>query len=220
MVDMFADFSFEEKLWEKGFKFVAGADEVGRGCFAGPVVAGCVVFPKSVAMERVINVRIDDSKKLRTRQRERSAKWIKRNCLTWGIGEVNTVLINRIGMAKATKMAFRRAIAEAARRLGARIEFLLVDAFFVPYTKGLRRKNQLAITHGDEKVKSIGAASIIAKVYRDRLMTSLSKRPRYKKYGWGTNKGYGTRKHQEAIRKYGTTRYHRKVFIKTFLGNT
>ena len=213
---------------------MAGVDEVGRGCFAGPVVAGAVIFaPMINAKCSMLNgVRIDDSKKLTPRQRERANKWIKENALTWGIGEAPASLINRIGMAKATKKAFRKAISEARRRLGRKIDFLLIDAFFVPYVPGLptrRRKDkkgrfrkypkgrQLAIVDGDEKSLKIGAASIIAKVCRDRLMLKLSKK--YKRYGWGRNKGYGTKEHQRAILKYGVTRYHRREFVKTFLQN-
>jgi len=216
---------------------VAGVDEVGRGCFAGPIVAAAVAFaPIANGKWLMVNkegIKIDDSKKLTPRQRERANKWIKENALTWGIGEAPAGLINRIGMAKATKKAFRKAISEARKRLGGKIDFLLIDAFFVPYVPGLptrRRKDkkgrfrkypkgrQLAIVNGDEKSLTIGAASIIAKVYRDGLMLKLSKK--YKRYGWGRNKGYGTKEHQRAIKKYGITRLHRKQFVKSFLKNS
>src|SRR3990170_553528 len=110
------DFFFEKKLWKKGFKVIAGVDEVGRGSFAGPVVAAaCAFAPISNYQFLIINERgekiiINDSKKLTAMQREISGKWIKENTVTWGIGEVSAGLINRVGMAKATKMAFRRAI--------------------------------------------------------------------------------------------------------------
>lgn len=141
-------------------------------------------------------------------------------------------LINRIGMAKATRKAFRRAISDARKRLAGVIDFLLADAFFIPFVPGLptkRRKDekgrfrknpkgrQKAIIDGDQKSVSIAAASIIAKVYRDKLMLGLNKKSRYKKYGWGRNKGYGTKEHQLAIKKYGITRLHRKEFVKNFL---
>ena len=216
---------------------MAGVDEVGRGCFAGPIVAAAVAFaPIANGKWLMVNkegIKIDDSKKLTPRQRERANKWIKENALTWGIGEAPAGLINRIGMAKATKKAFRKAISEARKRLGGKIDFLLIDAFFVPYVPGLptrRRKDkkgrfrkypkgkQLAIVNGDEKSLTIGAASIIAKVYRDGLMLKLSKK--YKRYGWGRNKGYGTKEHQRAIKKYGITRLHRKQFVKSFLKNS
>lgn len=211
-------FSFERKLWKKGLKVVAGVDEVGRGCFAGPVVAAAVAFAP-ISNEFSNEIIINDSKKMRPRQREKSADWIKKNALAWGIGEAPTSLINRIGMAKATKVAFRRAIAETNRRLRHNINFLLIDAFYIPYVDGLRRKNQKAIIDGDQKSYSVAAASIIAKVYRDKMMRSLSKQAKYKIYGWGRNKGYGTKEHQRTILKYGISRYHRREFVKTFLGN-
>lgn len=215
-----ANFSFERKYWKSGFKYVAGADEVGRGSFAGPVVAGCVVFPltfKGFSLQG--RIRIDDSKKLTARQRERADVWIKKNAIVWSIGEARASLINRIGMGRATKVAFRRAITQANLKLKTenlkQIDYLLIDAFFIPYVRGLRRKNQKAIIHGDEKSISIAAASIVAKVYRDKLMRKLSHK--FPSYGWGRNKGYGTKEHREAIKKYGLTRYHRRQFVETFL---
>lgn len=257
----FPNFSFEKKLWKK-YKYVAGVDEVGRGCFAGPVVAGCVIFDKLASKGEALQnsgVVINDSKKLRPRQRERGAKWIKKNALSWGIGESSTALINRIGMGLATKAAFRKAIAEVNRRLEDRskkldkevrgwkksnfplqnlassikplasknrIDFLLIDAFYIPFVKGLpvgRKKpalpagRQKPIIKGDEKSYSIAAASIIAKVYRDKLMQKIARR--HKVYGWGRNKGYGTREHQRAIKKYGLTRYHRKAFVRNYVSS-
>jgi len=226
----FPDFRFERKLWRKGYKIIAGVDEVGRGCFAGPVVAGCVIFsPNSKFKIHNLEVRIDDSKRMTARQREKAEKWIKENALSWGIGEVPTTLINRSGMGKATKAAFRKAIKSANLKLkmnkslrdkNLKLDFLLADAFFISYVPGLpRRRRQLAIIDGDQKSFSIAAASIIAKVYRDKLMLCLSKKSKFKKYGWGRNKGYGTKEHQKAIKKYGITRYHRKQFVATFLGS-
>lgn len=230
----FPNFSFEKKLWKKHYEFIAGVDEVGRGCFAGPVVAGCVIFPpesKGVPFKFDEGIVVNDSKRMTPRQREKADNWIKENALAWGIGEANAGKINHLGMGKAAKIAFRKAISEARKRLGKPIDFLLADAFFISYVPGLptrRRKNkkhrfykkvngrQQAIINGDEKSVSIAAASIIAKVYRDALMLKLSKTPKYRKYGWGRNKGYGTREHQNAIKKYGITRQHRKQFVETW----
>lgn len=246
----YPNFSYEKRLWKRGFKVVAGADEVGRGCFAGPVVAAAVVFqPQKLIFILKIpkDIIIDDSKKLSPRQKEAAAKWIKKNAYTYGIGSASAKLINRLGMAKATQVAFRRAVTSASlkilskneRLLGrnkaktSRIEFLLIDAFFIPYVKGLPRgtrkikgdgklKNrlarQIAIVNGDEKSLSIAAASIVAKVYRDNLMESLSKKSKYKKYKWHKNKGYATKEHRDSILKYGITGYHRQKFVSTFLG--
>ena len=262
----FPDFSFEQKAVKKGYKFIAGVDEVGKGCFAGPIVTGCVVFPsKWVAEAEGVSssarrasvesrtgrasdrthsrypfvipegITINDSKKMRPRQRERATVWIKESALAWGIGEVGAGLINSQGMAKATRKAFRLAISNARKRLGKPIDFLLSDAFFISFVPGLparRRKNkkgryykkisgrQQAIINGDEKSFSIAAASIIAKVYRDKLMLNLGKRPKYRKYGWGRNKGYGTLEHRNSIKKYGLTRQHRKQFVATWIKNS
>ncbi len=239
------DFSFEKRLWEKGLKFIGGCDEVGRGCFAGPVVAGVCVFDKNSYFQTpVLNeigeaIYINDSKRLTNLRREKADGWIKRNCLAWGVGLGTVAEINKVGLSKATFSAFRRAVREVSEKLNTRVEYLLIDAFYIPYIRGLcmphktdklkNRKtkelkkykfcgNQLAIVYGDEMSISIAAASIIAKVYRDNLMISLSKK--YKAYGWEKNKGYGTIKHCETIKKYGLTRHHRKQFVQTFLNNS
>lgn len=185
--------SFERKDYKLGYATVAGADEVGRGSFAGPVVAGCVVLGKRICSQ-VIPVKIDDSKKLTSGQREIADVWIRKNALRFGIGVGSVSQINRLGIKKATEIAFRKAIKDCGG-----VDFLLVDAFNIPFVKGLRRKNQEAIVHGDTKSVSIAAASIIAKVYRDKLMIKLSEDKRFKKYLWQKNKGYGTKQHGEAI---------------------
>lgn len=223
----FPDFSFEEIALKKGYKVIAGVDEVGRGSFAGPVVAGCVAFcqieniklqntssEKNSGFRTNISglISINDSKKLSPKQRELASFWIKRNALCYGIGKASVGEINRFGIKKAGEMAFRRAI----KNCGRRIDFLLIDAFYIPYTKGLRRRNQMPIVKGDKKSISIAAASVVAKFYRDKLMTDLGRKPKYKKYLWRKNKGYGTKQHREMILKYGICRLHRKQFIETW----
>lgn len=188
---------------------MVGADEVGRGAWAGPVVAGAVAFPEDVFLPE--DIKIDDSKKLTSKQREKASYWIKKNAICWGIGEVSVSVINKLGLAKATQMAFRRAISACQGEKN----FLLVDAFYVSYVKGLRRKRQHAIVDGDEKSISIAAASILAKVERDKIMQRLGKR--HPEYKWAVNKGYGTRKHQEALKELGETRLHRSQFVKSWL---
>lgn len=224
------NFSFEKKLWKKSFKYVAGLDEVGRGPFAGPIIAGCVVFKPETKIPK--NISINDSKKLTSKKRIIARKWIINNALTWGTGEVTARVIDRVGISKAAQMAFRRAIENANSRMERRVDYLLIDAFFIPYVWGLpmrrkaARKNldlkdgrarQLAIVKGDQRSISIAAASIIAKVYRDSVMKSLSEKPRYTRYGWDKNKGYGTKEHGNAIRKFGISKYHRKQFVNTYL---
>lgn len=195
----------EHSLWNSGYSLVCGIDEVGRGCFAGPVVVGAVVFPKdSLLIEGVA-----DSKLLKPRQRERLAEVIKKSALVWSIAEIGVTVINKVGIGKATQMAFRKAI----KSLEKSPDFVVIDAFYVQH---LNRKKQRPIKDGDKVCVSISAASIIAKVYRDKLMKKLHKR--YPKYGFAKHKGYGTKQHQEAIRKYGLTRIHRRSFnLEKFL---
>lgn len=219
--------SFEAKLWSQGFEFVAGADEVGRGSFAGPVVATTVVFAPMINDRWLMvkankEIKIDDSKKLAPLQRVRASKWIRENSLAWGVGEASVSEINSLGMGKASNKAFRRAVFSANKKIEKRIEFLLIDGFYIPYLRGFmasgKKAKQLAVKKGDEKSFSIASASIIAKVYRDRLMKRLSQK--HPEYGWGRNKGYGTKEHQGAILKHGLTRYHRKQFVRTFFNNS
>lgn len=210
------DFSLEKKLWRKGINLVAGADEVGRGAFAGPVVAATVVFTPELRFKiHDLGIKIADSKQLRPRQREAAAEWIKENALSWAIGETSVNLINRLGMTKATQMAFRQAITIVRSQLA--VDYLLVDAFYVPYTSGIPKTNQLPIKKGDSLSFSIAAASIIAKVHRDKKMRQLSYF--YPNYGWGRNKGYGTKYHREALSKNGASKHHRTSFIKGFVSS-
>lgn len=200
---IYATLEEEKKLWNKGFKLVCGIDEVGRGCFAGPVVVGAVIFPLEV---EIPPEQIADSKLLKPMQRKRAVELIKSKALAWAVVEVGVPTINKKGIGKATQMAFRKAVKE----LDKRPDFVLIDAFYIKRLIGLRRKNQKPIVKGDQKSISIAAASIIAKVHRDKLMKSYHKK--YPYYLFGKNKGYGTKLHQEAIKKHGLTRLHRKSF--------
>lgn len=196
---IFPTLNIEQQLWKEGFSHIAGLDEVGRGCFAGPVVVGAVIFPKDC--QPLLGVA--DSKLLKPRQREKLAAEIKKCALAWATAEISVAKINKHGIGKATQMAFRKAI----KLLDQSPDFVLIDAFYV---KHFNRKHQRPIKDGDQICASISAASIIAKVYRDKLMKKLHRK--YPKYGFDKHKGYGTRKHQEAIRLYGLTRVHRKSF--------
>lgn len=192
----------EKKLWSSGFSLICGIDEVGRGCFAGPVCVGAVIFPKDC--ELIAGVA--DSKLLKPRQRERLAEEIKKYAISWAVAEVNVPTINKMGIGQATQIAFRKSI----KLLEKTPDFVLIDAFYI---KHFNRKNQKAIKDGDKICASISAASIIAKVYRDKLMKNLSKK--YPQYGFSKHKGYGTKLHQEAIKKYGLSRIHRTSFNLT-----
>lgn len=191
--------NIETKLWQSGYSYVCGLDEAGRGSFAGPVVAGAVIFPKNCELLEGVA----DSKLLKPRQREKLSMQIKECALSWSVSEINVSDINKVGIGKATQMAFRKAI----KSLDKYPDFILIDAFYV---KHLSRRRQQPIKDGDKICASISAASIIAKVHRDKLMKKLHKK--YPQYGFSKHKGYGTKKHQEAIREYGLSRIHRKSF--------
>lgn len=197
--------NIEKKLWNSGYSIICGLDEVGRGSFAGPVVVGAVVFPKgSGTIEGLA-----DSKLLYPKKREQLELTIKNQALVWSVAEISVSAINKVGIGKATQMAFRKAI----RSLPVKADYVLIDAFYV---KHLNRKRQKAVKDGDKICASISAASIIAKVYRDKLMKKLSKK--YPQYGFSKHKGYGTKRHQEAIKNYGLSKIHRQSFnLQKFL---
>ncbi len=191
--------AIERSLWRKGFRLVAGVDEVGRGAFAGPVVAAAVILPQDFT----IPPNFADSKQLKPQQRKALAQVIKGKAIAYSVAEIGVMAINKFGIGKATQMAFRKAI----KNLKPAPNFILIDAFYV---KHLKRQNQLAIVKGDERSASIAAASILAKVHRDALMKKLALK--YPLYGFAKNKGYGTNAHRAVLVKYGLSRVHRRSF--------
>ncbi len=189
----------EQSLWTKGYNNICGIDEVGRGCFAGPVVAGAVIFSSDCNFPKGIA----DSKLLKPKKREELAGLIKECAKAWAVGEISVTDINKFGIGKATQMAFRKAI----KNLSKIPDFVLIDAFYINH---LSRKKQMPVKGGDRLSVSIAAASIIAKVYRDKLMGELHKK--FPDYGFSKHKGYGTKEHQEAIKKFGLSKLHRTSF--------
>ena len=187
---------FETELYNNGINFIAGIDEVGRGPLVGPVVTAAVILPKDFYDER-----INDSKKLTEKKRELLYDVIMENAISVGIGISNEDVIDEINILNATK----RAMLEAVNNLNVKPEHLLIDA-----VKLNTDIPQTSIIKGDAKSESIAAASIIAKVTRDRMMVELDKL--HPEYDFKHNKGYGTKKHIEAIRKYGIIKEHRKTF--------
>ena len=191
----------ELKLVGEGFSFVAGVDEVGRGPLAGPVVAAAVVFLDHEAIPQVF-----DSKGLTEKKREELDAEIRSNPkIKFAISEISPEVIDEINILQATHLAMRLAVQTLEKELG-KIDFVLIDGRPVksmPY-------NNLAIVKGDQKSASIAAASIIAKVYRDKLMCEYDKI--YPEYGFADHKGYGTKQHLEALDKFGATPIHRKTF--------
>lgn len=197
--------NLEKRLWKEGYSLICGLDEVGRGSFAGPVCVGAVIFPKNCQIPEGIA----DSKLLKPKARERLAESIKAQAVSWAVAEIGVSIINNVGIGRATQMAFRKAI----KSLDKTPDFALIDAYYI---KHLNRKRQKPVKDGDKICVSISAASIIAKVHRDRLMKKLSKR--YPQYGFSKHKGYGTKRHQEALRKYGLSKIHRRSFnLEKFL---
>ena len=178
-------------------KIIAGVDEVGRGSLIGPVYAAAVILKKNIKKKE-----IKDSKKLNKIDREKLAKFIKKNS-TWAIGSASVKEIEKLNILSASLLAMKRAI----KKLKVKPNLVLIDGNKSPELSNYLIKT---IIKGDQKIKEISAASIIAKVSRDKLMLKMS--GSFKKYKWDLNAGYGTRDHINAIRKYGVTRFHRKTF--------
>jgi ribonuclease HII len=194
-----ATFDIEKSLWSQGFNLICGIDEVGRGCFAGPVVAGAVIFsPNSSLIEGVA-----DSKLLKPGKREDLCEKIKEKAAAWAVGEISVEDINKFGIGKATQMAFSKAV----ENLQKAADFFLIDAFYV---NSLSKSKQRPVKGGDRISASIAAASIIAKVYRDKLMEKLAFE--FPDYGFDRHKGYGTDFHRAMIKKFGLSKLHRKSF--------
>lgn len=198
-------FTFEKKLWDLGVRHVAGVDEVGRGPLAGPVVSAAVVFdPNVVNTFNDIGLgNVDDSKRLRPKEREVLSKIILKHALYYSISEISVSRINKQGVGKCSQFAFRKAV----RGLGVIPNHILIDAFYI---KNLPKKDQTPIIKGDQKCFSIAAASIIAKVYRDALMQKLHLK--FPKYRFDLHKGYGTALHIKNIKTYGLSKVHRTNF--------
>lgn len=187
---------YENELYQKGIELVAGVDEVGRGPLVGPVVCACVILPKDY-----FNEQINDSKKISEKKREKLYDTIMQEAISVGIGMSSEKVIDEINILEATKLAMK----EAIKNSKIKPEHVLIDAvkldIDIPST---------SIIKGDAKSQSIAAASIIAKVTRDRMMDELDKK--YPQYLFKKNKGYGTKAHIEAIRQYGIIPEHRKTF--------
>src|SRR3989344_449175 len=200
---IFPTLEIESSLWAKGYRFIAGIDEVGRGSWAGPLVAAGVILPTDFKVPQGLA----DSKLVKPQSRTKLAKLIKKTALGYYVAEISSYEIDKIGVGKATFVAFRKIF----NSISPKADFCIIDAFHVKY---LNRKKQMAVKDGDKISASIAAASIIAKVYRDKLMKSLHFV--YPNYGFGKHKGYGTKSHQEAIKKFGFTKIHRKSYNLDF----
>ena len=194
---------FENKLYKDGIKYIAGIDEAGRGPLAGPVVIGCVIMPQDSFIEYV-----NDSKKVSETKREMLYDKIKNEAIAWSTGIVWQDEIDEINILNATK----KGLTNSLKELEIKPDLILVDALTNIDTLGIPYRS---IIKGDAKSYSIAAASIIAKVTRDRIMRQWDEL--YPEYGFEKHKGYGTKMHIDAIKEYGPCPLHRKSFIKNFI---
>lgn len=193
---------FEDKYSE--YEYIAGIDEAGRGPLAGPVVAASVILPKDCEI-----LYLNDSKQLSAKRRDELFDEIKQKAIAYGIGIVSQGRIDDINILQATYEAMREAIGRMSEKQNP--DLLLVDAVHIPDAD----IKQVGIVKGDAKSVSIAAASILAKVTRDRFMVEMDKL--YPEYGFASHKGYGSKFHIEAIKKYGASPIHRQTFIKNFV---
>jgi ribonuclease HII len=234
---------YERRLWNRGYRVVAGLDEVGRGAWAGPLVVGAVAFSRELChlsnLKYLEKIGIDDSKRLSKKRRAELAEVIKKEALAWSVAEIPAAVINRVGIGPATQMGLRKAVSNLRRKFNRSVDYVVTDAFHISRLAGLpiRRSlslsqslngktktsklflgkgRQLAMVKGDQRVLSIAAASIVAKVHRDALMVKFA--GKHAGYGWERNVGYGTPEHQRGLRKLGLTRLHRIRFVATGMG--
>ena len=191
-------YAYEKELWNKGIKYIGGVDEVGRGPLNGPVVTACCVLPSDFVLEG-----LTDSKKLSEKKRNEYAEYIKEHAICYEIGEASAEEIDKYNIYEATKIAMKRAISKVQKKIP--LEHVLIDA--MPLDIEI---NTTSIIKGDSKSISIAAASVLAKVTRDKMMYELDEK--YPMYGYKNHKGYPTKKHIEAIEKYGIIEGYRKTY--------
>lgn len=191
--------SYERDCIQKGYTYICGIDEAGRGPLAGPVVAGAVILPQDCEI-----FGLNDSKKLSEKRREELYEEITEKALAWGAGVIGPARIDEINILQADY----EAMCEAIGQLKVMPQILLNDAVTIPQV----RIPQISIIHGDARSVSIAAASIIAKVTRDRMMVEYDSL--FPEYGFAEHKGYGTAAHYTALKKYGPCMIHRKTFLK------
>ena len=195
--------SMEKQLYDKGFEYICGIDEAGRGPLAGPVVVAGVIMPKDSMIEGV-----NDSKKVSEKKREKLYDVILEEAISYSVAIIGQDVIDEINILNATKQGVTKVVEE----LDVKPNLILVDALTHINTKGIPYDS---IIKGDAKCYNIAAASIIAKVTRDRIMREWDEI--YPQYGFINHKGYGTAKHIEALKEYGPCPIHRRTFIKNFV---
>lgn len=192
---------FEEKAWQNGYSAVCGVDEAGRGPLAGPVCAAAVILPAGIVIDG-----LNDSKKLTEKKREALFDVITENAISWSVSLVDETVIDEINILQATYRAMQQAVEGLPRPA----DFVYVDG---NRSEGLTLPHECVVS-GDARIPSIAAASIIAKVTRDRLMRDFAER--YPAYGFEKHKGYGSRAHYAALLEHGPCPIHRRTFLKKF----
>lgn len=197
------DYSIENEYREKGFNIICGVDEAGRGPLAGPVYAAAVILPSDCVIEG-----LNDSKKLTEKKREALFDEIKDKALAYGIASADEKEIDEINILNATFLAMKRAI----NSLSVKPDLALIDGNQKPHTD----IEEVTVIKGDAKSMSIAAASVLAKVSRDRFMLEMAEK--YPQYEFARHKGYGTKLHYEKIAQYGVCDIHRRTFLKKILG--
>jgi ribonuclease HII len=198
------DFSREADFQKKGYLNIAGVDEAGRGPWAGPVVAGAVIFENDEKLiAELIAAGIRDSKKISEKKREKLYDFIIQNSRAWGVGIVSEKIIDEINILNATKLAMKLAL----EKMSVRPDFLLIDGNGILQDFPAR---QIAVPRADQTVLSVSAASILAKVTRDRILIQFEEK--YPGYGFAKHKGYGTQIHMDALIKLGPCEIHRRSF--------
>lgn len=197
------DYSIENEYREKGFNIICGVDEAGRGPLAGPVYAAAVILPSGCVIEG-----LNDSKKLTEKKREKLFDEIKEKALAYGIASADEKEIDEINILNATFLAMKRAIDS----LSVKPDLALIDGNQRPNTD----IEEVTVIKGDAKSMSIAAASVLAKVSRDRFMLEMAEK--YPQYEFARHKGYGTKLHYEKIAQYGVCDIHRRTFLKKILG--
>jgi len=200
---IYPDTKLEERLWSEGYKLIVGLDEAGRGPLAGPVVASGVVISD---LSQVIP-EVRDSKKMTEKQRDKAYVEIKKLSLAYGIGLVGPREIDKMGIQKAVLQAMTTAVEIIERKLNSKVDYIIADGMNILSIKNYKMDK---IKKGDLYHYSIAAGSVLAKVTRDKLMREYHEK--YPEYGFDTHVGYGTKKHMEALKRYGATEIHRRSF--------
>lgn len=213
----YPNFTLEKRLYQNGYQCIAGVDEVGRGAWAGPIVAAVIILPPQLS-KNIQQLGIQDSKSLSSCQREKIFLYLKNTILAWSCGIVSNEIIDQIGINKANILAIELAI----KKLPIKPDYILIDALSPVPANDKEKLNQIKIPcqtfiDGDQKILSIAAASIMAKVVRDYIMKFEHKN--YPYFRFLSNCGYGTNLHRQMIKKYGPCSLHRFSFrpLKTFL---